>query len=123
MSTKKTLDVKKIIQRAKISLDLKRDVQLAKALNVGPTTISTWKSRGNIDLFNIIALCEHVNIDWLVFGRGSMKPDKIESEIILEKINMIIRHMNHDEQRDVLKYVRREEALKELLREYNKKAV
>jgi transcriptional regulator with XRE-family HTH domain len=122
MSRKKSLDVNKIIDRAKLVLGFKTDYQLADALNIKPTAISMWKRRGNIDLKSIITICEDVSTDWLLYGKGDMNPDAQNEDDITEKINMMLKNMDMDQRRDVLKYAEKEELFKKMKELYKAKA-
>jgi len=72
MSIENSLDAKNILDRAKRFLGLKRDLDLADRLEIAQPTLSTWKSRGGIDLERIIATCKGANLNWLVYGEGEM---------------------------------------------------
>jgi len=52
-----------VIRRLKNMTDCKRDFQLAKLLNVSPTTLSTWKSRDSLDFKTVIDFCVERNFD------------------------------------------------------------
>lgn len=49
------------------------DAALAKALNVSPQTLSSWKGRDSIpySLCVDLALREGVSLDWLLLGEGA----------------------------------------------------
>jgi len=59
---------KNFIKRLKKALKLGTDTELAIFLGVKQNTISSWKSRNTIDVFLIIAKCEHISFDYLIFG-------------------------------------------------------
>jgi len=113
MSRKYVHDVKNILERAKAALGIKTDQELAELLNIKQTTLSSWKRRGNIDLASVIALCKDISADWLIYGKGEMVCGE-ESDIV-EKITSMLREMDQESQRDILKYVQKEELLKKLL--------
>ena len=102
--------------RAKQALGLKTDTELAQILGVKHNTLSSWKKRGNIDLVSIVALCNKVNMDWLIFGRGEMTCEGGESGVV-EKIVTLLEAMDKTQQREVLKHVQKEELLMSLLQE------
>lgn len=122
MSTRKTLDVIKIIKRAKITLGLKTDTELANLLDVSQSTIAAWKSRGNIDFVKIITICNNVSTDWLLHGTGEMNPDAQNKDDIIEKITLMLKDMDMDQRRDVLKYAEKEELFKKMKELYKAKA-
>jgi len=97
MSTENTQYVKKILSRLKEVYNLRYDSELANLLGVKQSTLSTWKSRNNIDYDLIFAFCENINIDWLLTGEGEKykKKDKDKDgeitklpDIPVEKIKM-----------------------------------
>ena len=116
---KKLLDVKKIIKRAKICLDLKTDTELANLLGVKQSTVSAWKRRGNIDLNKIITLCKNkgVSMDWLIYGEKTECPVCSEkSHDVESKIMEMLESMTEEQRRDVLKYVEKEKLFDELIK-------
>lgn len=67
----KTFSVDDILERLKQALNLVTDVELATALGVKKTTLSNWRARNSIDFQAVFSICEHINIDWLILGRGN----------------------------------------------------
>jgi hypothetical protein len=122
MSRKKLLGVVDIIKRAKIALGLKTDTQLAKLLDVKQSTIPAWKRRGNIDLAALVTLCNNVSADWLIHGIGEINPAAQDEDDITEKINMMLKDMDIDQRRDVLKYAEKEELFKKMKELYKERA-
>ncbi len=116
MSRDNVLDVHKILTRVKLVLNLKTDAELAKTLEVKPTTISAWKRRENIDLTKIITLCNSmdVSMDWLLYGKGEERVEA--SSDPTEKIIKMLETMTDEQKRDVLKYVEKEKLLDELMK-------
>jgi hypothetical protein len=114
MSSEKTLDIHKILERVKLVNGITKDSDLSKLLNLKQSTISTWKNRGSIDIEKIFAICKGVDKDWLLYGEGS--PD-IEYDLETQKINQMLKSMTKEEKRDVLKYIEKEKLWKELMEE------
>ncbi len=78
---KKTLQIVKIIERLKVALDTKTDIELAKALGVSHATISAWKNRETIGDWELVLGMisgKGINSNWLLTGEGEMlhKPDE-----------------------------------------------
>jgi len=46
--------------------------QFAKRLGVSAQGVSTWLSRGTLDIEAIYAKCENINPEWLLTGKGEM---------------------------------------------------
>ena len=69
----KTLYTKQgVLNRLKEAYNIQKDTELATLLGVSKSTLSNWSSRNTIDYDRVFSLCEHINIDWLLTGRGSM---------------------------------------------------
>lgn len=60
------------MNRLKEAYNIQKDTELATLLGVSKSTLSNWSSRNTIDYDKVFSLCEHINIDWLLTGRGSM---------------------------------------------------
>lgn len=64
----KTLQYNDILDRLKEVLNLASDTELANALGVSKSTVSNWRKRNTTDLPLLFSQCEHVDLNWLVFG-------------------------------------------------------
>ncbi len=60
------------MNRLKEAYNIRKDTELAALLGVSKSTLSNWSSRNTIDYDKVFSLCEHINIDWLLTGRGTM---------------------------------------------------
>lgn len=118
MSTQNPIDVKGVLDRTKQALGLKTDTELANHLGIKPNTVSTWRSRGSIDLGAIFAKCESISADWLLFGRGEMKSGP--GDDLTRKIIGMLEGMDEEGKRDVLRYTQKAELIEELMRERKK---
>jgi len=118
MSIKKLQDVIGIIERAKLVLGIKTDTELANILKINQSTVASWRRRGNIDLVAIINLCNNVSTDWLIYGKGSPED---AADPITKKILTMLEGMDEEQKRDVLRYVKKEKLLEELLKKYDEK--
>lgn len=70
-----------ILERIKICKNLRNDADLARFLGISPATLSNWKSRGSIDYDLVFSKCEHINLDWLLAGRGEMRTNSQPSTV------------------------------------------
>lgn len=70
-----------IIERLKQCFDCKTNDELAKHLEISKGTIGSWKSRNSIDIKLLIAKCNHVNLDWLLTGKGEMLFNESKTEV------------------------------------------
>lgn len=68
-----------ILYRLKQALSLTTDTELSVCLGIKKATVSNWRNRNSLDWGLIFTVCEHVNIDWLVTGRGEMLLPNLES--------------------------------------------
>lgn len=68
----KTFLSEKILSRLKLVLKVNNDNELAVRLGVSKATVSNWKSRNSIDFPLVFSFCEHINLDWLIYGEGEM---------------------------------------------------
>ena len=64
-----------ILDRLKSALSLKNDTELGNRLGVSKAAISNWRKRNSVDYPLVFSFCEHINIDWLITGRGTMNLD------------------------------------------------
>ena len=61
-----------ILNRLKEAYNIQKDTGLASLLGISKSTLSNWVSRDSLDYDKVFSKCEHINIDWLLTGRGSM---------------------------------------------------
>lgn len=61
-----------VLLRLKKVYNLKKDSDLAETLGISKSTLSNWIARDSIDYDKVFSLCEHINLDWLLTGRGNM---------------------------------------------------
>lgn len=67
----KTFSSDEVLNRLKEALSVGTDKELADLLGVKKATLSNWRNRNSIDFPLVFSFCEHVNIDWLITGRGN----------------------------------------------------
>ena len=85
----KTFSSRDILNRLKLALQAETDKELADKLGLQNTTISNWRKRNSIDLPLVFSFCEHINMDWLLTGRGEMKhlAEQISNPITKESVS------------------------------------
>ena len=86
-------NAKEIITELKKGFGLKTDLELARFLDVSPTTISTWKSRNSIDYKMIIPLCQKHQIDLNALFLGEkmeLPPNETPFESLLQLLTVEI---------------------------------
>lgn len=66
----KTFSSDEILNRLKKALSVGTDTELADLLGIKKATLSNWRNRNSVDLPLVFSVCEQVNIDWLITGRG-----------------------------------------------------
>lgn len=64
-----------IIQRIKEAYNLKTDAEVAKFLEIKPSTLSMQKNRGRLNLIRILEKCSDLNKNWLLDGEGPIKKE------------------------------------------------
>lgn len=65
---------KEILERIKEHYNLKNNAELARYLEVAPTTISSWITRNSIDYDRIFSKCEDADLIWLLTGETTHNP-------------------------------------------------
>lgn len=66
-----------ILDRLKTALSIKNDTELGTKLGVSKAAISNWRKRNSVDYSLVFSFCEHISIDWLITGKGSMQPSRL----------------------------------------------
>ena len=118
MSSKKTLEAVSILTRVKVFTGMKTDTELAKALNIRQSTVASWRSRGNLNLPAIISLCDGANLNWLLYGVGSMRTGDLDP--VSGKVVAMLEEMDEEQRRDVLRYTEKEKFFQELKNDQKK---
>ena len=66
------------------------DKELAETLGIKKATLSNWRTRNSIDFPLVLSFCDHINIAWLITGRG--EPNNLEST----KPSLVVESGNND---------------------------
>ena len=74
------MDKSLIINKIKIHLGIKKDIDFAVYLGIKPNVLSNWRSRNTYDIEIISQKCEFINRDWLLTGNGKMLKTGDENE-------------------------------------------
>ena len=84
------LDPAAIINRLEIALNLKNDKALADYLNVGPSVVSNWKSRGISNFELIFTRCGHVDFNYLIKGaEPTHSSSDIENQLLRQTLKKL----------------------------------
>ena len=67
----KTFISSEILDRLRGALNLSNDTELASHLGIKKATLSNWRSRNSLDWSLLFSFCEHIDINWLVWGDES----------------------------------------------------
>jgi len=76
--TQNDTGVKTVLSRMKTIYGVEKDAELARALDISPQTLSSWRQRSAIPY----ALCVEcaksrgASLDWLLYGEGQMMRDR-----------------------------------------------
>lgn len=82
------MNTRLILNRLKLAKNLKNDAELARFLDLRPSTISGWTSRNSIDYDLVFSKCDDVNLHWLLTGEGER--GRISDNSIIGDRNKII---------------------------------
>lgn len=93
--------------RIKKACNSDTDKGVADFLDLKKSTLSMWKKREKVDLELLTTKCEHVNLNWLIRGKGNML---ISEETVV----------NSEEK---LKSTKKEDDLKDQIIRYQKKLI
>ena len=80
-----------VLDRLKQALGITTDRKLAEYLEINPTVIANWRSRGRINATRVLSKCEFLDINWILFGKrvssGPVNRDQIyeEREEVVER--------------------------------------
>lgn len=64
--------VSDVVDRLRVALNAKTDASLSDMIGVSAATLSHWRKRNTIDMAVVYNVCDNINMDWLLTGRGSM---------------------------------------------------
>lgn len=90
------VDVAAIINRVKVAYSYTTDIQVAKRLGMSPNAggISKAIRTNSINLQRVVERCPDLNQDWLIWGRGPMRPKGGEGDMATP---IAIENLNPDE--------------------------
>ncbi|QMT34807.1 LexA family transcriptional regulator [Neisseria wadsworthii] len=73
------MDTKTPVNRAKIALSVKTDIDMARKLGVSPSVVGGYNRRQTVPLEQCIKIAEltGVSLDWLILGKGEKNNDNI----------------------------------------------
>ena len=66
MSSEKMLNSEKIIEKLKKKLNFQSETQLAKYLDINQSTLASWKSNNNFDVFRVYDKLKGIDLNWLL---------------------------------------------------------
>ncbi len=75
------IDKTLILNEIKSHYGIKNNVGFAKFLGIAPTTLSNWYSRNNIDYELLSTICEDINMNWVLTGKGNMLKQQLDDII------------------------------------------
>lgn len=73
-STRKFVFTNEVLDRLQDVFELKNDADLARFLEVNPSTVATWRRSKSMKFDRIFGFAEQVNLHWLLTGEGSVLP-------------------------------------------------
>lgn len=86
-----------ILGRIKAIKDIKTDIELAKTLGMGRTTLAERKRRGSLPYDELIRFSfrEGVSLDWLLTGEGAQHREKPVIEKEEKGVSKLLKPGNH----------------------------
>jgi hypothetical protein len=66
-------DIELILNKIKEYYSLNGDAEFARFLGIPPTTLSSWRSRGNINYDLLYSKCVDIDANFLLSGEGKIK--------------------------------------------------
>ncbi len=67
----KTFNSSEILDRIRAALNLSNDTELSAILGIKKATLSNWRSRNSLDWALLFSFCEHIDLNWLVWGSNN----------------------------------------------------
>lgn len=86
MSTKKLANANIVLDRVRNAYKLDSDAELARFLNVTTGTVSTWRKRDSMKLYDVLANVSDVNLNWLIYGEGPMLSKELANSSSLDSL-------------------------------------
>lgn len=80
------LDVSAILDRIKVAYGFGTDTELWQHLGITSGGLSNWRRRNTIDLELVAQKCADQSLDFIVYGRGSARPDAALSPTFPESV-------------------------------------
>lgn len=73
----RTSEATQVLDRLKHLMAAPNDAALAKALDISPQTLGSWRARASIPyaVCMDLARSDGISLDWLLLGRGGMLPE------------------------------------------------
>lgn len=78
-----------VLDRLKKALNLQSDSQLADYLEVMPTVIANWRSRGRVNTTRVLSKCESLDVHWILFGTKRIRSGSQSSRFYEEHDDMM----------------------------------
>lgn len=87
--------VKTVLARMKTIYGIEKDAELARALDISPQTLSSWRQRSAIP-YSLCVECAKTrgaSLDWLLYGEGQMMRDrKSANKSAIESDDTVVQH-------------------------------
>jgi len=81
-----------VIDRIQSALGFSSDSELCRALNIGRATVGSWRGRDSVpySLCINIAQSKDISLDWLLIGRGGIKPNTPQDTVDIDRLTLAI---------------------------------
>ncbi len=75
MQTTTLYTAEALLDRLKRAYGLRNDAELARHLGLSSSSaIGNWRRRDTFDIKVLMERCSDLNLDWVIYGRGPMRP-------------------------------------------------
>lgn len=117
----RTSEATEVLDRLKQLLAAPNDAALAKALDISPQTLGSWRARASVPytVCMHLARADGVSLDWLLLGRGAMlcEPQTVLHDDALVAIMATLQGLDAQDQQHVHRVALDRKLLRKLQRE------
>lgn len=91
----KTFPTSEILDRLRNALNQSNDTELANFLGVKKATLSNWRSRNSLDWPLLFSFCEHIDLNWIIFGDSKAIPPTNQESLAINTNSSLVEHLDN----------------------------
>ena len=91
----KTFSTSEILDRLRNALNQSNDTELANFLGVKKATLSNWRSRNSLDWPLLFSFCEHIDLNWIIFGDSKAIPPTNQESLAINTNSSLVEHLDN----------------------------